>query len=156
CGRARVIDVTPLIGTTSQKNWPASPEITPDFIKAYEARSGELMPGDVVVLRSSHVDRYLRPLPEGKALMVDPLNGNSEGWPALGPDAVVYLDSKKIRCVATDSPTLGGVDERRALQAYWALGSRGIVGVEFLSNLDKLPEGAYFLFAACKIRDCHG
>ena len=41
---------------------------------------------------------------------------------------------------------------------YWALGSHGMVGVEFLHNLDSIPqnEDAWFLFAAVKIRDCHG
>jgi kynurenine formamidase len=31
-----------------------------------------------------------------------------------------------------------------------------MVGVEFLTNVGNLPEGAYFLFAATKIRGCHG
>lgn len=33
-----------------------------------------------------------------------------------------------------------------------------MVGVEFLHNVDKVPTDAapYFLFAAIKIRDCHG
>ena len=88
--------------------------------------------------------------------MDDPLNGKSEGWPAPGPEAIVYLASKGIRCVATDGPTLGGVEPKRALMTYWALGSKGMVGVEFLTNLGQLPDGAYFLFAAVKIRDCHG
>ena len=29
-------------------------------------------------------------------------------------------------------------------------------GVEFLVNVGKIPTNAYFLFAAVKIRDCHG
>ena len=73
-----------------------------------------------------------------------------------GPDAIVYLKSKGIRCVATDAPDLGGVDPKRALMTYWALGSREMVGVEFLNNVGKIPDGAYFLFAAVKVRDCHG
>jgi kynurenine formamidase len=70
----------------------------------------------------------------------------------------VYLKSKGIRCVATDAPDLGGVDPRRALMTYWALGCREMVGVEFLYNLGQVPrdKNAYFLFAAVKIRDCHG
>ena len=64
-----------------------------------------------------------------------PLNGNSEGWPAPGPDTIVYLKEKRIRCVASDAPDLGGVDPRRALMTYWALGSRDMVGVEFLVNV---------------------
>ena len=60
--------------------------------------------------------------------------------------------------VATDGPTLGGVDPRRALMTYWALGTRGMVGVEFLKSVGKVPanKSAYFLFAAVKVRDCHG
>ena len=68
----------------------------------------------------------------------------------------MYLAGKGIRCVATDGPTLGGVEPRRALMTYWALGSRGMVGVEYLTNVANLPEGAYFLFAAVKIKGCHG
>ena len=88
----------------------------------------------------------------------DPLAGRSEGWPAPGPDAIVYLKSKGVRCVATDAPDLGGVNQRRAAMTYWALGSREMVGVEFLHNVGAIPtEGnPYFLFAALKIRDCHG
>ena len=88
--------------------------------------------------------------------MADPLNGKSEGWPAPGPETIVYLSKKGIRCVGTDAPTLGGVDPKQALMTYWALGSKGMVGIEFLTNLEKLPKDAYFLFAAPKIRDCHG
>ena len=39
---------------------------------------------------------------------------------------------------------------------YWALGSRGMVGVEYLTNVGRMPQGAYFLFAAVKIRGGHG
>ncbi|MGE3317256.1 MAG: cyclase family protein, partial [Planctomycetaceae bacterium] len=156
CGRARVIDVKHLVGSTNRSAWPASPVITPAAIQDYESKSGPLNRGDVVIFRSGHVDRHLKPLPEGAALMADPLNGKSEGWPALGADAVVYLAERGVQCVGTDAPTLGGVDERSALMTYWALGTRGMVGVEFLTNLDELPAEAYFLFAPLKIRDCHG
>jgi kynurenine formamidase len=156
CGTARVIDVKHLLGTCDRKAWPASPEITPDDIRKDEARHGELHAGDVVVFHCGWSDRFVRPPPLGKACLDDPLNGRSEGWPAPGPDAVVYLTSKGIRCVATDAPTLGGVDPKRALMTYWALGSTGLASVEFLTNVGRVPEGAYFLFAAVKIRGCHG
>ena len=88
--------------------------------------------------------------------MADPLNGKSEGWPAPGPDAIAYLASKGIRCVATDAPTLGGVEPKRALMAYWLLGCKGMAGVEYVTDVGSLPAKAYFIFAAVKIRDCHG
>jgi kynurenine formamidase len=157
CGEARVIDVRTLVGSTSADRWPASPEISVAQIQKYEAASGELRAGDVVVFQTGHNDRYLRPDRTDKTLWMDPLAGKSEGWPAVGPDAVVYLHSKGIRCIASDAPDLGGVDPRRALMTYWALGSRNMVGVEFLVQVDKIPaKGSYFLFAAVKVRDCHG
>jgi len=156
CGPARVIDVRNLIGTTDKKAWPASPKITPAIIRAYGEQHGRLRAGDIVILRSDWSDRYCKPVPAGAACMDDPLNGRSEGWPALTPEAAVYLAEKGIRCVATDAPTLGGVDPKTALMTYWALGSRGLVGVEYVTGAGHLPEKAYFVFAAIKIRGCHG
>jgi kynurenine formamidase len=156
CGPARVVDVRSLVGTTNGSTWPASPEITPDFLRDFEAKKGPLKPGEIVIFHSGHTDRFCKPFPEGKACMENPLNGKSEGWPALSPDAVVYLAEKGIRCVATDGPTLGGVDAKRALWTYWLLGNRDIVGVEYLKNVEKVPQNAFFLFAPLKIRDCHG
>ena len=45
---------------------------------------------------------------------------------------------------------------KQAVMTYWALGTRGMVGVEYLTNVNSVPEGAYFLFAAVKIKGCHG
>jgi kynurenine formamidase len=156
CGPARVIDVRTLVGTTDRKAWPASPEITAETIRTFEQAKGELKRGEIVIFLSGHDDRFCKPFPAGKACFEDPLNGKSEGWPALGPDAVEYLAKKYIRCVATDSPTLGGVDAKRALWTYWLMGNYGIVGVEYLKNVASIPENAYFLFAALKTRNCHG
>jgi kynurenine formamidase len=157
CGEARVIDVRHLVGTTDASHWPASPEITVALIQADEAKHGPIRAGDIVIFHTGHVGKHLLPAPDDSGLWLDPLGGKTEGWPALGSDAVVYLKEKGIRCVAIDAPNLGGVDPGQALKTYWALGSREMVGVEFLVNVDKIPaNGAYFLFAAVKVRDCHG
>ena len=156
CGWARVIDIRPLIGTTEKAAWPWSPQVTAADIERYETEHGELKPGEIVLLRSDYTDNEFKSLPDGQSFMADPLNGKREGWPALAADAVVYLAKKGIRCVGTDGPTLGGADPKQACLTYWALGSKGMVGVEFLTGLGKLPETAYFIFAALKIRGCHG
>jgi kynurenine formamidase len=156
CGTARVIDVKHRIGTTGQNTWPRSPEVTVDDVKKYEDAHGALKPGDIVIFHSGYSDAYYKPLPEGLACLAEPLDGKREGWPAPGPEAILYLAGKGIRCVATDGPTLGGAEPKRALMTYWSLGSKGLVGVEFLTGVGKLPEGAYFLFAPVKIRGCHG
>ncbi|MFP6764072.1 MAG: cyclase family protein, partial [Planctomycetaceae bacterium] len=152
CGEARVIDVTSLVGSTTADTWPASPEITPTLIEEFEKTQGPLREGDVVIFQTGHVDRYFKPAPDHLGLWADPLAGDAEGWPAPGPAAIVYLKSKGIRCVATDAPDLGGVRPRNALMTYWALGSNHMVGVEFLTQVDAVPQNAYFLFAAVKIR----
>jgi kynurenine formamidase len=156
CGPARVIDVRHLLGTTDSKSWPASPEITVDEVQKFEADRGGLQPGDIVLFHSGWSDRYHKPFPAGNACLDDPLNGRSEGWPAPGPDTILYLAKKGIRCVATDGPTLGGVEPKRGVMTYWALGGLGMAGVEDLTNVGRVPQGAYFLFAAVKIRGCHG
>ena len=157
CGDARVIDVRSLVGTTNQRQWPASPEISVSHIETFEKKHGKLSSGDVVVFHTGHIDTHLKPDAADRALWLDPLSGKSEGWPAPGPDTIIYLREQGVRCVATDAPDLGGVDPRRALLTYWALGSQEMVGVEFLENVGRVPENnAYFLFAAVKIRDCHG
>ena len=156
CGPARVIDVKHLLGTIPKDQWPASPEITKAEIQDFEKKHGPLKTGDIVIFQSGWSDQYYKPLPKGSACMEEPLNGTREGWPAPGPDAIQYLASKAIRCVATDAASLGGVEPKRALWTYWALASNGMVGVEFLTNLSNLPGDAYFLFAAGKIQGCHG
>ena len=156
CGPVRVIDVASLVGSTDKKLWPASPEITPALVQEFEKKNGDLKPGEVVLFRTGHLDRHFKAQPNDTGVWLDPLTGKSEGWPAIGPDAVVFLKNKGIRCVATDAPDLGGVNPKRALMTYWTLGSREMVGVEFLHNTAKIPQGGYFLFAALRIRDCHG
>ena len=126
------------------------------LIKAYERKSGELKPQEIVVFQTGHLDRYWKPAPNDSGVWSDPLSGKSEGWPAVDAGAILYLKSKGIRCIATDAPDLGGVDPKRALMTYWALGSQEMVGVEFLHNVSEVPERAYFLFVPLKIRDCHG
>ncbi len=156
CGVARVIDVKHRVGTTGQNSWPRSPEITVGDIQKFETEHGPLKPDEIVIFRSGYSDAYYKSLPRGLACMSEPLEGKREGWPAPGPAAIDYLAGKGIRCVGTDGPTLGGAEPKTALWTYWALGTKGMVGVEFLTHVDKLPQGAYFLFAPVKVRGCHG
>lgn len=156
CGEARVIDVRSLSGTTAEESWPNSPVIPPQLILDWEQQHGALQPGDVVIFRTDHVERHLKPAPEDTGLWSEPLSGASEGWPAPSVDTVQLLHQRGIRCIATDAPDLGGVNPRHAIMTYWALGSRDMVGVEFLTNVGRIPANSYFLFAAVRIRDCHG
>ena len=155
CGSARVVDVRKLVGSSDRSKWPASPEITVEFLKADEQVHGRFQAGEIIIFHTGHLDTHLKPSPDDKEVWTNPLTGKSEGWPSPGPAAVQYLQGKGIRCLATDAPDLGGVDPRRALMTYWALGSGDMVGVEFLHHVGDIPKDGYFLFAPIRIRDCH-
>jgi len=157
-GRARIVDVRGKSGSTVKAHWPASPQITPADIEADETAHGPIQPGDIVIFRTDWSDRFYRPLPAGEACMLEPLNGKREGWPALTAGTIELLAKRGVRCMATDAPTIGGVDPKNALMTYWALGSRGLVAVEFLTGLGTLPadKEVYFLFVGVKIRGAHG
>lgn len=155
CGEARVVDVRSLVGSTKPSQWPASPEITVELLKTDEKQNGEFQPGQIVIFRTGHLDTHFKASPDDKGVWSDPMLGKSEGWPVPGPDVVVYLKSKGIRCLATDAPDLGGVEAKRATMTYWALGGHDMAGIEFLHNVGQIPAMAYFLFAPIRIRDCH-
>jgi kynurenine formamidase len=155
-GWARVIDVRSVMGKTQRQQWPASPAITVPMIQEYEKRTGELRPGEVVLFQTGYSNLCQELTPAGKACLTDAIEGRREGWPAPSPEVIRRLASRGVQAVGTDAPTLGGVVERNALMAYWALGTAGMAGIEYLTNLDQLPERAYFLFAAPKIRGAHG
>lgn len=155
-GPARVIDVKALVGSTQGSQWPASPKIMPHHIQKFEKLQGGLLPGEVVIFHTGHLDRTLRPAPHDTKVWAEPLAGKAEGWPVPTAESIAYLKDKGIRCVATDAPDLGGVDPEQALKTYWTLGSHEMVGVEFLHRVAEIPENAYFLFAPIKIRNCHG
>ena len=131
CGRARVIDIQHRHGATSPRSWPKSPEIRVEDIQQYEKQHGELKPNEIVIFHSGFNDNYCQPLPLGSACIADPLNGDREGWAAPGPEAILYLASKGIRCVATDGPSLGGSQPNQALMTYWCWEARGWSALSF-------------------------
>ncbi|MBI5758738.1 MAG: cyclase family protein [Planctomycetales bacterium] len=159
-GDARVIDVRSLIGSTKSADWPASPRITVDLIKAHEQKTAPIRAGEIVIFRSGYTDAHfqtLPALPDIDRLMASPLAGKTEAWPAATADVIVYLAEKGVRCIGTDGPTLGGVHRNDALATTWATATRGVFVVEFLTNVGELPEhGATFLFAPIKIKGTHG
>ncbi len=155
-GRARVIDVRKLVGSTSEKQWPASPKITLKQIQEFEKAKGKIQSGEIVLFFSGHSDRNYVPLPESPALdpmMAAPLAGKSEGWPTPDLEVIEYLARQGVHCVGTDAPTLGGVDLIQSLELAWTTSNHKMLVIEFLTNLESIVDkDAYFLFAPIKIR----
>ncbi len=158
-GEAHVVDVRKLVGSTKAAEWPESPAITREFLKEHDA-ARPFQVGEVVVFFSGFSDAHFKPLPEPPELdgmFAAPLAGKSEGWPAPTADAIAYLAEKGIRCVGTDGPTLGGVDRENALMVYWLSASKGMLALEYLTNVGAIHDKpAYVLFASIKIQGTRG
>jgi kynurenine formamidase len=123
-----------------------SPVIPPALIEDFEADHGPIRAGEVVLLRSGW-DRLYRPGDDGSAYCFDPLVRQSAvGWPAPEPPAMRVLRERGVRCVGTDSPSMGSVHDGAPVHRE-GLGA-GLVFVEALAGLHQLPvRGAFFCFA---------
>ncbi len=123
-----------------------SPVITPAHIEEFEGRNGRLGAGDVVLFRTGWDSRY-RPGRDGSAYCFDPLVLRSvPGWPAPEPPAMRLLVERGVRCVGTDSPSMGSTHDGGPVHRE-GLGA-GVAFVEALSRLHQLPtRGAHFVFA---------
>ena len=120
-----------------------SPRVSVAALRAYESIHGGLEAGDVVLLRTGW-DRRYGPLPGGRGYVDDPLNGMA-GWPAPDHAFLELLLRRGVRCVGTDAPSIGALDDPGA--AHVLTLRNGIWPVEALANLSALPNrGAFFLF----------
>ncbi|MFM8892976.1 MAG: cyclase family protein, partial [Planctomycetia bacterium] len=159
-GPAHMVDVRTLVGTaTFAEGKPTSPLVTREYLERHAA-SRPFRPGEVVIFLSGHTDRHLAPLPPAPAIepcLARPMAGAAEGWPAVSAEAVAWLAERRIRCIGTDGPTLGGVDPRVAREVDWLAGAKGLMVVEMLTGLDRLVDrDAFFIFAPIKIAATRG
>jgi len=131
-----------------------SPLVTLEYFKDWERRHGEFQPGDIMGLLTGW-DEFYVPYPQGNAFLMDPFQGRAPGWPAPTEEAVIYLHDKGVETLVSDVPSLGACDDVQSVH-YATLG-RGMVLIECLTNLDKLPpRGAYFIFLPPKIARSSG
>jgi kynurenine formamidase len=151
-GPASVVDATRLSGTT---RGGASPPVTVAELTAWEDANGTVSPGDVVLLRTGWDSRY-RSGPEGAGYGTDALvRGTGPGWPAPTPEAVRWLHERGVRCIGTDGLSMGPAEGGGP--THLAGLSRGMVFVEALTGLDRLPaRGAWFLFLPLNLVDGTG
>ena len=158
-GPARVINVQNLSGSTSQEDWPASPAITVDVVRAHELAHGKLKAGEVVIFQTGHTDAHFRPMQRGRLerTLKAPLDGQMEGWPAVTPETVQYLADNGVLHVAIDAPSAGSVDPKQRAFTYWAAANAGMIFTEYLTGVGQMPaKGAFYVFLNPKIENNHG
>ncbi len=153
-GPAKVIDCTDLMDKAAPGK---SPLITIDKIKDWESRYGRLQKGDVVVFYTGYCEKYYKPFPEGNRMVYDVVEkGTAPGWAGPAPETAAWLSTdRQIECLAGDIPSMGPWQVIR--DTHVAGLGKGMVYVEQLMNLDKLPpKGAYFIFIPVKTRGTSG
>ncbi len=144
------VDVTTLIGravTLDFGPFGATNELVDlAAIVAWEREHVAIEPGDIVLVNFRWGSRW-HPVPGGFAFL--------EGWPGLSRDSAEYLADRAVKAVGTDCISLdsgdGGGGE---LPAHYTLLPRGILIVENLANLDRLPALSFFVALPLKIK--HG
>jgi isatin hydrolase len=151
-GPAAVVDVMSLASAGAPG---ASPWITPDDLRAWEAREGLFRRGEIVLLHTGW-DRYYVPWPEGRAYAYDPVvTRTGPGWPAPSAEAVEYLHARGVVTLGIDAPSVGAVHD--PMTPHYAGLERGMRYVENLTALDRLPaRGAYFIFLPLRVEGASG
>ena len=149
---AAVVDVRSVRGSAGPG---CSPRIEPGLITDWEAANGAIAPGDVVLFRGDWDEHYV-PGPAGRTYVVEPLVFSSvTAWPAPSPATIELLLERGVRCVGTDSVSMGPAEDAAPVHVLGL--SAGMVYIEALSHLGELPaRGATFVFLPVKIGEGSG
>lgn len=142
-GPAAVIDVP--IDLPGGSNG-VSPMIPPEIIENFEKKHGRLQPDDIPLFRTGW-DRFYLSGEIGKKYNYGPMIQKSDhGWPSPDVDAMQLLLDRGVRCIGTDAPSMGSVQNGAPVHQL-ALAT-GAVFIEALANLNELPDrGSWFMFA---------
>ncbi len=152
-GPAAVIDVRAILDKADNGK---SPVITPKMVQDWEAKNGGLRRGEIVIFYSGYTDKYYKPFPEGNRLAFAPLLLKSApGWPAPSPETMEYLNSRGIRHLAIDSPSMGYVEGGQPTHVAGL--KYGMTWDEQVTNVGRLPaRGAFYVALPAKIVDGSG
>lgn len=152
-GPAAVIDCQDLIGNAKPG---MSPIISVEKIRQWEKDYGEITEEDVVLFHTGWSDRYYEENGEYTFEEHSPhMRGKREGHPAPGREVMLYLADKGVKHVGGDFPSTGPVQADP--EPHWAGLGKGMVLVEKLVNLGKLPpRGAYYIFLPLRLENASG
>jgi kynurenine formamidase len=120
--------------------------VTADHLLAWEARHGQIERGEIAVFEFGWWRKW--------ALRPDDVDFLTD-WPGLGPDCVALLLERGVKAVGVDtlSPDVYGDSES---PVHKALLGEGVVIVENLANLDRVPPRFHLLALPLKIRGGSG
>jgi kynurenine formamidase len=146
-GPARVVGVTDLRGTCAPGE---SPLVGKELIERHERDHGSIEAGTVVLLHTAW-DRHFAAGAAGTAYVRAPrMDRSTPGWPAPDVPAIELLLDRGVRCLGTDAPTIGPLQD--AVNVHRAGLAHGMAFVEGLTALERLPpRGAFFVCLPLKV-----
>jgi kynurenine formamidase len=120
--------------------------VSADHVLRWEARHGRIERGEIAVFEFGWWRKWAV-RPEDAAFLTD--------WPGLGSDCVQLLLERGVKAVGVDtlSPDVFG---DAASPVHRALLGEGVVIVENLANLDRVPPRFYLMALPLKIRGGSG
>ncbi|MDQ0745982.1 arylformamidase [Streptomyces africanus] len=119
---------------------PPGPDemVGPRPLRDWEEHNGPLRAGDIVLLDFQWARTRWGLHEEGFAHL--------ENWPGIARETAELLRERSVRAVGTDCVSLDSGDGGRGeLPAHYVLLSAGVLIIENLANLDRLPPLSFFL-----------
>jgi kynurenine formamidase len=148
-GPAVVIDVR------AQVAKDADYALTPDDVRAFESKHGEIALGSIVLLRTGYGSRW----PDRKAYFGDdtPNDASQLHFPSFGPDAArLLVEERKVAVLGVDTASID-IGQSRDFQVHRIAAARNVAGLENLAALDQLPPtGATVIALPMKIEGGSG
>lgn len=137
-GPAAVIDVA--AKAASDVDYTLSVE----DVVAWEAKHGKIVPGTIVLLRTGWSRRW----PDKRAYLGDDTPGDASKlhFPSYGLDAVRLLIERGVPMIGVDTASIDNGPSKDFL-VHRAVGAANVIGLENLTDLDKLPPTGAFLVA---------
>jgi kynurenine formamidase len=142
-GRAAVIDVS------AKAAVDADYTLQPQDVTEWEAANGKIAAGTIVLLRTGWSSRW----PDKRAYLGDDTPGDASHlhFPSYGPDAMRLLIARGVSVIGVDTASIDN-GPSQDFPVHRAAGAANVVGVENLTNLDKLPPtGAWVVALPMKI-----
>ncbi|MFE9446470.1 cyclase family protein [Streptomyces sp. NPDC006602] len=145
------LSLTALTGRCATVTLDPPPEpdamVGPQPLRDWEERHGPLRAGDIVLLDFQWARTRWDLHERGFAHL--------ENWPGIARETAELLRGRSVRAVGTDCVSLDSGDGGRGeLPAHYVLLSAGVLIIENLANLDRLPPLSFFL--AFPLRIAHG
>lgn len=150
-GEVVVVDMSHLTGLGELGE---SPYVTKQMLLDWEEKNGKIAPSKIVLLYTGW-DKFYGHGEAGNKYSHDAFMKRGPAWPTLDAEAIIYLHEQGVECFGLDGVSVGSCQE--GLSSHVAGLSRGMIYIECLANLDKLPtRGAYFVFLPIKLEKSSG